>query len=235
MLNLLKSADIVSMLNGFFGLSAILVLVFDFSLPVQLKFHVAFALILLGLLADGLDGIVARRFGKGELGDYFEAMSDMTTMGIAPSVFLAMRVMSIPDSSIILLVFFWLILIIYLCCAFIRLASFHPLKNKQVFLGLPASAATIFVLSISFLTSSKILLFASIFLAAFFMVLPVSFPKPSNLMNAITVIIIVLTIVFGFFVSFMYIFLLVSVLIYMFGGHIYVYFFKERVQTLKKK
>jgi len=235
MLNLLRYPDVVSMLNGFFGLSAILVLVFDLSLPVQLKFHIAFTLILLGLLADGLDGIIARRFGKGELGDYFEAMSDMTTMGIAPSVFLAMSTISTSDSSQILLVLFWLILIIYLCCAFIRLASFHPLKNKQVFLGLPASAATIFVLSISFLTSSKIFLFASILLAAFLMVIPIPFPKPSNIMNAITVIIIVLTILFGFFVSFMYTALLVSVLIYMFGGHIYLYFFKESMQTLKKK
>ena len=235
MLNLLRYPDLVSMLNGFFGLSAILVLVFDFSLPVQIKFHIAFTLILLGLLADGLDGIIARRFGKGELGDYFEAMSDMTTMGIAPSVFLAMSMISTSDSSQILLVLFWLILIIYLCCAFIRLASFHPLKNKQVFLGLPASAATIFVLSISFLTSSKIFLFASILLAAFLMVIPIPFPKPSNIMNAITVIIIVLTILFGFFVSFMYTALLVSVLIYMFGGHIYLYFFKESMQTLKKK
>jgi len=235
MLNLLRYPDVVSMLNGFFGLSAILVLVFDLSLPVQLKFHIAFTLILLGLLADGLDGIIARRFGKGELGDYFEAMSDMTTMGIAPSVFLAIRMMSTPYSSQIHLVLFWLILIIYLCCAFIRLASFHPLKNKQVFLGLPASAATIFVLSISFLTSIKLFIFVSVLLAAFFMVLPISFPKPSNSMNAITVIIIVLTILFGFFVSFMYMALLVSVLIYMFGGHIYLYFFKESMQTLKKK
>jgi archaetidylserine synthase len=235
MLNLLKYPDFISMLNGFFGLSAILILVFDFSLPIDLKFHLALTLILLGLLADGLDGIIARRYGKGELGDYFEAMSDMTTMGIAPSVFLAIRIQSEPTHSLVLFVVFWLILILYLCCAFIRLASFHPLKNKHVFLGLPASAATIFVLSISFLTQQPLILITSIVLAAVFMVLPISFPKPSNMMNAITVIIIVLTMLFGVFFFFMYGLLLFSVLMYMFGGHVYLIFSRKSVQTLKKK
>lgn len=211
------------MLNGFFGLSAILFLLFDFSLPTHIKFHSAFVLILLGLLADGLDGILARRFGKGELGIYFEAMSDMTTMGITPCVFIAILFTSLNQNNVLFFILLWFFLLFYLCAAFIRLASFHPLKNKQVFLGLPASAATMFLLSISLITDSIIVLYLSVFISASLMIVPIPFPKPTKTMNLFTVIIIFSAIFLGFFFSFVYFVLLASVLIYMFGGQILLY------------
>jgi archaetidylserine synthase len=234
MFKLLCFPDIISMLNGFFGLSAILLLLFDFSLPVHIKFHAAMVLILLGLLADGLDGILARRYRKGELGVYFEAMSDMTTMGITPAVFIAIWFNSNYQQSIILSTVLWALLLFYLCAAFIRLASFHPLKNKQVFLGLPASAATMFLLSISFITTSQYLILLAIFTAACLMILSIKFPKPTKSMNVVTTIIIFLTIFLGFFYTIIYGVLLGSVLFYMVGGQIYIYFSKETKQTLKK-
>lgn len=223
MFNLITFPDVISMLNGFFGLSAILFLLFDFSVPMHIKFHGAFVLILLGLLADGLDGIIARRFNKGELGVYFEAMSDMTTMGISPCVFVAVLVIPLVQENYLLLGLLWGFLLFYLCAGFIRLASFHPLKNKQVFLGLPASAATMFLLSISLITDSLIGLYLAIFVSASVMILPIPFPKPTKVMNIITVIIVFSTIVLGFFFSFVYLILLSSVLIYIFGGQIYLF------------
>lgn len=229
MINLLRFPDVISMLNGFFGLSAILLIIFNFSIASNLLFHLAFTFILLGLLADGLDGILARRFGKGNLGMYFEAMSDMTTMGIAPSVFIAMKYMSHTQNNALFSLMLWFVLLFYVCCAFIRLASFHPLKNKKVFLGVPASAATMFLLSISFLTNSFVFILIAILIAACLMIMPFPFPKPSKIMNAVTLGIIILTIIFGFFFKAIYFVLPISVLVYLIGGQFYLHYSREMI------
>ena len=227
MLKLLRFADIISMLNGFFGLSAILLLVFDFGLPIQLKFHFVFVFILLGLLADGLDGILARRFGKGDLGVYFEAMSDMTTMGITPVVVIGFLVrLTLQQEPFLYQILIWFLLLFYLGAAFIRLASFHPLKNKQVFIGFPASATTMFLLSASFLINSIFMLLFIIFISACLMILPLSFPKPTKMMNILSALVIILTIFIGFFSSLIYLVLLCSVLLYLIGGPLYLRFTK---------
>jgi phosphatidylserine synthase len=54
-------ADIVTLTNAVFGFLALLMV---FSNQIQL----AASLILLGLIMDGLDGIVARRMGNGQIG-----------------------------------------------------------------------------------------------------------------------------------------------------------------------
>jgi len=227
MFKLLGFPDVISILNGVFGFSAIFLMIIDFSMSFQLKFHIAFSLILFGLLADGLDGILARRIGKGQLGIYFEAMSDMTTMGIAPSVFIAITSTSQYQNTAFFSLILWLTLLLYICCAFIRLASFHPLKSKNVYLGLPASAATIFLLSIILLVDSFFIIILVIFFAAILMILPISFPKPTRSMNIITVIIILFTISLGFFLKEIYIILLLSVFLYLIGGQFYLHFSKE--------
>lgn len=225
MFKLLRFADVISMLNGFFGLSAILLLVFDFGLSTQLKFHLVFVFILLGLLADGLDGILARRFGKGSLGVYFEAMSDMTTMGITPVIVIAfLFTSSFQQETLLNHVFLWFLLLFYLSAAFIRLASFHPLKNKQVFIGFPASATTMFLLSSSFLIQSIYILFFIIFISAFLMILPLSFPKPTKMMNIFSALVIIITMIVGFFSSLVYFLLFCSVLLYLIGSPMYLHF-----------
>lgn len=230
MLKLVHLPDIISILNGMFGMSAILFILFEFNVfSTSFLFHIAFSFILLGLLADGLDGIVARRYQKGELGEYLEAMADMTTMGIAPSVYIVMNLKMNYQYDGFLSIVIWGLLLFYLCSTFIRLSSFHPLKNKDVFIGLPASAATIFLLSISLLTNSSFVLIGSILIISVLMIMPLSFPKPTIKMNVITVMIILVTILFGLIFQFMYLFLLISVVIYIFGGQLYIYFHKKNV------
>ena len=80
MIKLLSLADVISLTNAIFGFLAVLMV---FSNEMRL----AFSFILLALLADGLDGIVARKTRKGELGEYMEAMADMISLGIAPAFF----------------------------------------------------------------------------------------------------------------------------------------------------
>lgn len=227
MFKLIYFPDVISILNGLFGMSAIIFLLLDVPIDSFLRLHIALSLILLGLLADGLDGILARTYGKGELGEYLEAMADMTTMGIAPSVYLVMNINLHHQYDGVLSLSIWAAVLIYLTSSFIRLSSFHPLKNKDVFIGLPASAATLFLLSMSMITNSVLALISSICIISFLMIIPLSFPKPTKLMNLITVLIIIFTIIFAVLFQFMYLFLLSSVVIYMFGGQLYVYFHKK--------
>ena len=74
MIKLLSIADVVSLTNAILGFLAILMI---FSNETRL----AFSFILLALLADGLDGIVARKLGKSDIGEYLESMADMTSLG----------------------------------------------------------------------------------------------------------------------------------------------------------
>ena len=50
-------ADLISLINVAFGFLAIFVLLVDDTWAGQIRIHLAFSLILLALLADGLDGV----------------------------------------------------------------------------------------------------------------------------------------------------------------------------------
>ncbi len=73
-------ADAFTVLNALLGFSAILA-------AFEGELELAYVLVVLGVLADGLDGIVARRFGsKWLIGDFLDIMADTVTFGVAPSV-----------------------------------------------------------------------------------------------------------------------------------------------------
>lgn len=73
-------ADAFTILNALLGFSAILA-AFEGDL------ELAYVLVVLGVLSDGLDGMVARRFGsKWMIGDFLDIMADTVTFAVAPSV-----------------------------------------------------------------------------------------------------------------------------------------------------
>jgi CDP-diacylglycerol--serine O-phosphatidyltransferase len=73
-------ADAFTVLNALLGFSAILA-------AFEGELELAYVLVILGVLADGLDGMVARRFGsKWLIGDFLDIMADTVTFGVAPSV-----------------------------------------------------------------------------------------------------------------------------------------------------
>jgi CDP-diacylglycerol--serine O-phosphatidyltransferase len=78
---LLRKADAFTVANAALGFLAI-------TYISDGKYLTAELLILLAVLADGLDGIVARRFGKGDptLGDYLDIMADYLSFCVAPSI-----------------------------------------------------------------------------------------------------------------------------------------------------
>jgi len=80
-LRLLRLADAFTIANAALGFLAI-------TYISDGKYVLAEALILLAVVADGLDGIVARRFGGGKekMGDYLDIMADYLSFCVAPAI-----------------------------------------------------------------------------------------------------------------------------------------------------
>jgi len=78
---LLRLADAFTVANAALGFLAI-------TYISDGKYALAEVLIMLAVVADGLDGIVARRFGKGSptLGDFLDIMADYLSFCVAPSI-----------------------------------------------------------------------------------------------------------------------------------------------------
>ena len=71
-------ADVITVANAVVGLLAAVVATAD---P-----HLAARLVLLAAVGDGLDGVVARRFGGTDVGSYLDSLSDVAAFGVAPAV-----------------------------------------------------------------------------------------------------------------------------------------------------
>jgi CDP-diacylglycerol--serine O-phosphatidyltransferase len=194
MIKLLSPADIISLANATFGFFAILILISPLILQEDIRIQISFSLILLAMLADGLDGIVARRTRHGELGEYLEAMADMTSLGIAPAVFLYSVCTGTQPLSALVYGGLLIVLLIFLLCSIIRLSSFHKNKHPDFFVGLPASAGTIILLVLGFINVPLIYIVLVLFVISLAMISPIRFLKPGWKMNLIAFFLIVLSI-----------------------------------------
>lgn len=82
-------ADLMTLANGVFGFLAVLTLSVELgALEHYEDTYVAAFYIGLGLVMDGLDGIVARRWGSTGLGDSLDTICDAITFSLAPGVLL---------------------------------------------------------------------------------------------------------------------------------------------------
>lgn len=71
-------ADAVTIANAGLGFVAIVVAFAEIELAARL--------ILLAAIADGLDGVLARRYGGTPAGPYLDSLADVASFGIAPAV-----------------------------------------------------------------------------------------------------------------------------------------------------
>lgn len=188
MIRLLSIADMISLLNAIFGFLAIIMLFLD-----EVRF--AFAFILLALMADGLDGAVARKLGHSKIGDYLESMADMTTTGISVSIFIYVTYQNIVSDYIYYHIAFIAVLILYLSTNIIRLASFTTMKEKNIFVGLPAPASAIVLLMLTFLNVGFVYILAGLVIISFLLISNIRFPKPSFKIDAMAAVLIILTLV----------------------------------------
>jgi CDP-diacylglycerol--serine O-phosphatidyltransferase len=213
MLRFLTAADVLSIVNACFGLLAMLAVVSGLLVW-------AFVFIVLALLADGLDGIVARRLGSGQVGEYLEAMADTVSLTIAPLVFVyGVYVVSQPLAWQLLLV---VGMVVFVFCSMTRLSAFHLLKEQQVFVGLPASASTIVVISLAILGPLWFpvwVLVAVLILLGLMKVSSLPFPKLGRRLTVVACVVILVSLVLVLWRSEIgALLLLVWVLVYILAG-----------------
>lgn len=211
MLKYLTSADVLSIANASFGLVSIFA-------AFSGQHILAFVLILLALLADGLDGVVARRLGGGQVGEYLEAMADLVSLTVAPLVFVYSVYASNELPVILLLV---VGMVVFLFCAAVRLSAFHLVKEQSVFVGLPASASAILLISMAMLSSwfPPLIIVGVLILLGVMKVSSLTFPKLTPLMAVGTTVIIFIAmtlVLLGLYLG--PVLLLATILIYILAG-----------------
>jgi CDP-diacylglycerol--serine O-phosphatidyltransferase len=227
MLRLLSVADFISITNAVFGVLAIIVLFIDIIDSLELRIHISISLILIALLADGLDGIVARRFGKSIIGDYLESMADMTSMVVAPAVFIFFVYSDVLFSEILRNIWLFVAVGLFLFFGIVRLGSFNIMKEKNRYVGLPASASAIILVILCYLRVNFLFILPTVIIMGALMASDFVFPKTDKKMNLFAFILILLTILFGReYYNFAPILLLIAVFLYTFGGAIYMKFYK---------
>ncbi len=187
MLKLLSFADSITIMNAVLGFLAILMVFSN-------QFQLAASFILLGLLADGLDGIVARRMGNGQMGEYLESIADMVSLSIAPLALLYKTYYDMVVPQLSLHMILSVVLVFSLVCSMIRLSSFSLLKEKNFFVGLPTSASAVFLVLSSFLKPDILMILPFIIVLSFAMISSIHFPKPGLKMNFIAALFIIATI-----------------------------------------
>jgi archaetidylserine synthase len=224
MIKLLSIADLVTLLNATLGFIALL---FIFSN----KFHLAASLIFLGLLADGLDGMVARKLGNGKMGEYLESLADVLSLSVAPLILFYKiyydSVVLQPSQHLLL----GGVLGFSLICSIIRLSSFSLLKQKQFFIGLPTSASALFLVLMPYLISEVWYIVPVIIVLSLAMISPIHFPKPGLMVNLITAVLIITVILLdGMYFTLAPLLLLVALLTYIIFGPLYLYI-KKRNQV----
>jgi CDP-diacylglycerol--serine O-phosphatidyltransferase len=80
----LSLADVVTVSNASVGFLAVVTATVDVGLAARL--------ILLAAVADGLDGVLARRYGSSPAGEYLDSLADVASFGVAPAVLVAVVV-----------------------------------------------------------------------------------------------------------------------------------------------
>lgn len=224
MIKLLSVADIVTLLNAMLGFLALL-FVFSYQL------NLAASLILLGLLADGLDGMIARRLGTGQIGRYIEPIADMISLSVSPLalIYIVYYDSFSPKFSVHLI--FGFVLVFSLVCSVIRLSSFPLLKQEQFFVGLPTSASAIFLVVASYLRPVIWVILPVIVILSLAMISSIPFPKPRLKVNLITTVFIVAAMILdGMYFNIAPLLLLAGLIVYIVIGPFYLYRKKKKGQ-----
>lgn len=118
-----------------------------YSIVASMKGHYDSAVIAIyiGMIADGLDGRIARLTNtQSAFGAEYDSLSDMVTFGVAPSLLLySSKLNQLGKVG-------WLIAFVYTAAAALRLARFNTqteISDKRYFQGLASPAAAAFIAS----------------------------------------------------------------------------------------
>ncbi len=163
--NIAVLPSMITLTNGIFGFTAIYYASLGLADPdayllKSLKMHYFTAaawLIVFAMIADGLDGFVARKSGsQSDFGGELDSLSDIVSFGVAPAFLMLGVVKSsglierIASASPLLTTLpgriLWITAAMYFCCAALRLAKFNventsDESSHRRFNGLPSPAA----------------------------------------------------------------------------------------------
>ncbi len=151
-LKLIKLPDLFSILNALFGFSAILFVLGGTSVT-EKALKNALILILLAVVADGLDGIVARNVESSPIGKYLDSLADMLSFGVAPAIVVyvaSKNYFAVPAMYINVVLAFCGA---YVICGMLRLARFNAnlflerkaLPKEDNFEGFPITGSAAFL------------------------------------------------------------------------------------------
>lgn len=169
---MLRLPDLVSLLNLICGISAI-------SAAHNGSFDLALIFLLLGAVADGADGYIARRFNGGELGEHLDSLADTVSFGVAPALLIYIGFGG-EDPLVAVFPAF------YAVCGVLRLARFNSSisSKKNGFEGLPITAGCVMLVTYLLLGQSFVridFLLALTLALSLLMVSTVSYPKIRNI------------------------------------------------------
>lgn len=113
------------------------------------QYEAAIIAMLVGMIADGLDGRIARLTNtQSDFGAQYDSLSDMVTFGVAPPILLYNLMLSQLGK------FGWLVAFIYTAAVALRLARFNTqleTADKRYFQGLPCPPAAALMASFAWL------------------------------------------------------------------------------------
>ena len=215
MVDLLRISDLLSILNLSFGFISI-----AFSLSG--KYWLSLSFILLSILGDGLDGLVARSLGEGELGERIDSLADMVSFSIAPSAL---------AYSLYRSIYIMPFLILYLGCSAVRLSAYHLFKKEDSFVGLPVSACCLMISSACMFSMDVFLMDIMLIVLSLDMVSKIPYPKVDGFIGSVALILIlsVLIVREGFDLIFVKI-LFFSSMIYVMLGPFYARYLAPRTK-----
>lgn len=186
----LTVADVFSILNATCGFFAVLMILGNQN-------RIAIMFFLLAVLADGLDGRIARRFRHSRQGEYFEAIADVTSFGVVPGVYGFKALVSNSEHSVYFSIFFVFVLSVYFMVTVYRLGTFPMKKQDDVFIGLTTTASAILVVLSIFLSFPWFLLVLMFVGVSAGMMLPIRYPKLTTTFDGIAALLILSTIILG--------------------------------------
>ena len=178
---MISTADVFSFVNALFGFISIMFML-------KGDFWLAVTFVLLATLSDGLDGIIARRFYSGNLGESMDSLADIISFFVAPSVIILMS--GRYENPVILFA-----LSVYLFASLLRLSSFPIFKKEDYFDGLPIPASGIILILLVIINVDLMVLAIALLLFSILMVSKVHYPKIDRKMGLVALILIILVIV----------------------------------------
>ena len=149
------------------------------------------SLILLAILSDGIDGVLARRWGVvSNFGGHLDALADLVTFGVAPGILFAAKHSEAPGPVRVAI-----IAMIAMAGAW-RLARFQAEPPQKDFVGMPITAGgPLFAVAVAgFAPADLIGSIAWGFVIAFLMASRVPFPRFSR--GRLGILAIILALVF---------------------------------------